>query len=131
MKCTFFADSSRRPSNESTCSLHVPLDQYESQDTLHEIFPQGNVPHGAILHGVLQNQSGNPHVSTPQVTTITGALLGKSRSQSLVNITRGQRQTWDADNLLNGIEESPKLSMRRGSLQSERVSDVFCNSNQN
>lgn len=61
------------------------------------------------------------------VSATTRTLVdGKQRSKSLVNIERSQRSL-TFDNELNGIEESPKTSgkgqftLRRGSLQSERV----------
>ena len=50
----------------------------------------------------------------------------KLRSKSLVNINKGQRQTWDIDNGLKEIVESPlkaNNTLRRGSLQTDnRVS---------
>ncbi|XP_019876334.2 anoctamin-4-like isoform X1 [Aethina tumida] len=83
------ASSSRRPSNESTCSLNVPIERE----------------------------------STPQVHPLSAHFLEKTRSQSLVNISRYQKITGADDKCLNGIEESPRgsLKQRRGSLQSERM----------
>lgn len=83
-------DSSRRPSNGSTCSLNVPLEREE----------------------------------TPHIATIASAILTKTRSQSLVNINKAKATSWDEENLLNGIEESPNKNMRRRSLQTDGVSCV-------
>ncbi|KAJ8932618.1 hypothetical protein NQ314_014548 [Rhamnusium bicolor] len=90
-------DSSRRPSNESTCSLNVPLSvRFERE-------------------------------ATPQVnSTVINNLGDKNRSQSLHNITRYSKSSSvqpDQDEFLNGIEESPRdfgRTYRRGSVPFEK-----------
>ncbi|XP_015836241.1 anoctamin-4 isoform X2 [Tribolium castaneum] len=82
--------SSRRPSNESTCSLNVPFERQP----------------------------------TPQVFNALGTTLVKTKSKSLINISKYHNKTLDQENCLNGIEESPDNHLRRGSLQSDKKSNL-------
>ncbi|XP_074041936.1 anoctamin-4 isoform X2 [Leptinotarsa decemlineata] len=93
------ADFSRRPSNESTLSLNVPL-----CDSINTRFERED---------------------TPQVKSTTlPSLPDKGRSKSLYTLHRQKSSVYDVEMHLNGIEESPRdtetSQYRRGSLPFEK-----------
>lgn len=87
-------DSSRRPSNESTCSLNMPLEREKT--------PQMASIASAILTKTRSQSLININQRTKQITP----------------------NSWDGENLLNGIiDESPDKNVRRrSSLQNDGVS---------
>ncbi|XP_060533932.1 anoctamin-4-like [Cylas formicarius] len=59
-----------------------------------------------------------PHIHLNDSSVSTVDLIEKSRSQSLGNVSRNRSISYDQE-VLSGIEESPRLTYRRGSLQQE------------